>query len=98
VDDRSTISLVVPGVGEYIVANNARFVWKSHGDASYRLTVAASDGSTLWSVNTTDTAVVMPLEKIPADATTMYWSVEALRSDGQSMSSSAQKVHVRFVR
>ena len=91
----SSVSLVAPAASDSVMSSNIRFVWNAQDDATYRITVTGPDGATLWMTTTTDTSLLMPAEKVPGAVTTVHWFVDALRSDGQSISSSSRRVHIR---
>jgi anti-sigma factor RsiW len=83
-----TIALVSPSVGESVANAGLRgFVWRSLDGATYRLIVSDASGKTLLQQNTADTIVAMPLAIADNTPGTYYWSVDALESDGSSVTS-----------
>ena len=67
-----------------------RFVWGSAGQGSrYRITLADSLGRELWRTETTDTVVTPPENLVLPRGASLFWYVDALRSDGRTRTTRA---------
>lgn len=74
------------------VAGQVSFSWHVMPDAvEYRLTLSDAGGGPIWKKATTDTVLVLPLEVSLARGTTYYWYVDALLSDGRSLTTGARE-------
>ena len=79
---------VAPGSG-------TRFVWSARGGGStFRVTVLDERGVLLWSEETGDTAVAMPPGILDRGAA-YFWYVDALATDGRSLTSGPRRFVVR---
>jgi hypothetical protein len=90
-EQSQTIALVSPAVDESVADAGPRdFVWRSVDGATYRLIVSDASGKTLLQQDIADTVVAMPLAIASNTPGTYYWSVDALESDGSSVTSGAR--------
>jgi hypothetical protein len=81
------IAIVSPPEGGVLGAEPA-LEWRSvPRAASYRWTVTTADGDSLASGYTTDTVALLPANVLEAPGGTRHWFVDALLSDGSSVSS-----------
>ena len=72
------------------------FVWSAADVGStYRLTVLDETGGPVWSVETGDTVAVLPAHAGPGGPGTYFWFVDALASDGSTLTSGAQRFSLR---
>ena len=86
-EDGGRVSLVTPRDAGTLQPASASFVWRSEGDASYRITIADATGGTVWTALTKDTIATVPPTVQLRPGKTFYWYVDALRSDGSSIAS-----------
>ena len=86
-ENGGTINLLAPANAGVLPLASARFAWRSEGDASYRITIADSTGSTVWTTLTTDTTATLPSTVLLRPRAQYYWYVDALRIDGSSITS-----------
>ena len=86
-EDGGRVSLLTPIDAGTLPSASANFIWRSEGDASYRITVADATGGTVWTALTKDTMATVPPTVQLRPGKTYYWYVDALRSDGSSISS-----------
>jgi len=72
------------------------FVWSAADIGStYRLTVVDETGDPVWSAETSDTVVVLPGRAGPDGPGTYFWFVDALASDGSTLTSGARRFSLR---
>jgi len=82
-DHASGMDIVFPHEGDRVPAGTS-FAWRAIPDATYHLVLQDMSGHRVLQLTTRDTAVkVPPLVK----GATYYWSVDALRADGLSVTS-----------
>jgi anti-sigma factor RsiW len=88
----SVLGAVAP-IGEVAgTPKQVRFVWRSAASAvEYRLTVADSTGSVLWSQTSTDTVIGLPSELALRAGATYYWFVDGLLADGRSLTTGSRE-------
>jgi hypothetical protein len=80
------IAVVVPPDGG-TVAGRPSFVWRRvEGASTYRLTVTGESGDSIWAMTTADTSLAVPREVTLRAGKRYYWYVDALLSDGGSLS------------
>jgi len=70
------------------------FAWRRNDDASYNITVTDASGRTLWSQSTADTTAALPSSVPLSRGQQYFWYVDALRSDGRSVTSGVNGFHV----
>lgn len=94
--ERALPSLALPPLSVHEPATDQprreqlRFVWGSAGEGSrYQVTLADSLGRQLWRGETTDTIVVPPATLILPAGASLFWYVDALRSDGRTQTTRA---------
>jgi anti-sigma factor RsiW len=72
-----------------------RFVWGSAASgAAYRLTVSSEGGNPLWSTSAADTSVAMPDAIRFIQGQHYYWVVDALTTDGRTISTGLREFDV----
>jgi len=78
------------------VGNDIRFVWKaSEAGSTYKLTVVDESGEPVWSAETSDTVTLLPAEDGPDRPGKYFWFVDALASDGSTLTSGARRFSLR---
>jgi hypothetical protein len=91
----ATIIPIAPGSEQTQSLDSLRFSWHAvTGASTYRLVVTDSAGAPALSMTTTDTAVSPPA---PRNMTVgrHFWSVDALRTDGTSISGTPTSFSIR---
>lgn len=91
----AAVDVVAPRSTPATTRDALRFVWRDAGDAAYRVTVTDATGATLWSATTRDTAIVPPANVTLDAGRTYYWSVDALKADGSSLTSGSTPFTLR---
>ncbi len=81
------VTIVSPLVNGEIDRTTPSFVWNRDDGSSYRITVTDEGGRPLWSESTSDTTIVLPATTQLAPGARFFWYVDALRSDGRSITS-----------
>jgi len=72
------------------------FVWSAaEVGSTYRLTVLDETGDPVWSAETSDTVAVLPARAGPDAPGTYFWFVDALASDGSTLTSGARRFSLR---
>jgi len=78
-------SIIRPEAGSPVGPENLRFAWQAASDeALYRITVTDATGELVWEADTGDTEIDLPARVELRPATTYFWRVDALLSDGRS--------------
>lgn len=77
------------------VGHEIRFVWASKAGSTYRLTVLDESGEPVWSAETSDTVALLPAQAGPESAGTYFWFVDAMASDGSTLTSGARRFSLR---
>lgn len=90
------IAVVTPVSDRIVDAPNVVFVWRSiePGD-TYRLTIMDSAGARLFTTSTRDTTTSVPIAPPFARGRTYLWYVDALASDGHTVSSGVRSFSTR---
>lgn len=91
VEERESISLIVPGNGQQLGAESRLFAWHAIEGASYRLIVSDAAGRTILRRNTADTVFAFPDALSDNIRGTYYWSVDALAPNGSSVTSGVRE-------
>ena len=81
------VEIVSPPANGELDTGSRTFTWKRDGSSAYNLTVTDESGRTLWSASTSDTTLTLPADVRLARDTRFFWYVDALRSDGRSITS-----------
>jgi hypothetical protein len=90
--DAGTVEIVSPAAnGEVTISPT--FVWRRNDDASYKITVTDAAGRPAWSGATSDTSIALPDSIRLAAGAQFFWYVDALRSDGRSVTSGVNNFH-----
>jgi hypothetical protein len=91
------VSGLSPRPGSTVMADAPlEFAWgTAEAGSTYRLTVVDSAGALVWSTETGDTTAVLPADIALASGQSYFWYVDALRSDGRSLTSGAQRFSVK---
>lgn len=72
------LPVVAPPQDALVPRDELRFVWADLGTGSYRITLMAEDGATVWSASVADTTAVPP-EAIELDAgARFFWWIDAI--------------------
>ena len=84
----SRIAVVAPVANRRVDIPDVIFVWHAMeaGD-TYRLTILDSAGGRLWTTSTRDTTSSVPIAPPLARGRTYLWYVDALASDGHTVTS-----------
>lgn len=78
------------------VSERRRFVWSSAPDVvSYHLTLSTADGTTIWSNSGTDTVAALPATVEVRSGAEYAWVVDAITSDGSTLSTGMQHFRSR---
>jgi len=85
--DAGTVTIVSPAPSAEIADSGAAFVWRHNDGSSYKITVTDAAGRPLWSETTADTTAVPPSSLSLARGEQFFWYVDALKSDGSSVTS-----------
>lgn len=93
-EDGGHVSLLTPVDAGTLPLISANFAWRSEGDASYRITIADATGATVWTTLMKDTTATLPPTVLLQTGNNYYWYVDALRSDGSSISSGPRSFKV----
>jgi anti-sigma factor RsiW len=73
-----------------------RFVWGAAASgAAYRLSVSGESGTPVWSASTADTSAALPDSVRLAQAARYYWVVDAITTDGRTVSTGLREFGVR---
>lgn len=91
----TAVRVIAPGDGSTVSPDSLRFVWRRDDGASYRLFVADSAGAPVWALSTNDTTARLPDSVRIISGTRYFWYVDALRSDGTSISSAPRHLSIR---
>ena len=84
----TSISIVTPASDSRAAADSVTFVWRAiPGVTTYNLFVADSVGALVFSTKTTDTAIAPGSKLRLSPGALYYWYVDALSSDGSSITS-----------
>jgi hypothetical protein len=86
-EDGGRVDLLAPVDAGAVPFASANFMWRSEGDASYRVTITDDTGATIWTTLTTDTTAALPASVRLRAGNHYYWYVDALRIDGSSITS-----------
>jgi hypothetical protein len=89
----AVVTIVSPRQDGEFSAQRA-FVWRRNDDASYHITLTDASGRTLWSQSTSDTTATLPSTVALSRGQQYFWYVDALRSDGRSVTSGVNGFHV----
>jgi hypothetical protein len=81
----SAIAVVAPPRGT-LRRSDLRFVWRSTGSVSYRVSVTDASGGLVWRQDVRDTSFVPPADTLKPGVS-YFWRVEALLSDGRVVES-----------
>lgn len=95
--DATALAAISPLPGATLIAGTAvEFTWTAaEAGSTYRLTVVDEAGVPVWSTEGGDTLAVLPADVVLASGHTYFWYVDALRSDGRSLTLGAQRFSVR---
>lgn len=94
--ETSTTALTAYGPSGETSRSHLHFVWGSApSGAAYRLTVSNEGGSPLWSISVADTSVALPDTIRLVAGRHYYWVVDALTSDGRTVSTGLREFDVR---
>lgn len=78
------------------VGDDILFVWRATEDGStYRLTLTDETGDPVWSAETSDTMAFLPARAGPDRPGTYFWFIDALGSDGSTLTSGTRRFLLR---
>lgn len=86
-EDGGRILLLSPSETDPVAPRTVAFEWRAERSASYRLTVADSSGSTVWTTTTEMARAALPAAVRLAGGSRYYWYVDAILLDGSSITS-----------
>jgi hypothetical protein len=86
----ATVTLALPHDNADLAADSVRFVWQREPTASYRVVVTDSVGKRLFSIPRNDTTALPPTTAHFVPGARYFWNVDALRTDGTSLSSASR--------
>ena len=89
-DKSPAVAVASPVDGTIVDSDSVMLSWRGELGSSYRVTVTDDSGRTLWTTTTTESHAWVPDRELPTDSGIVYWYVDALRTDGTSVSSSLQ--------
>lgn len=81
------VQVLSPAAGATITSRTETFVWRKDRDARYQLRIVDSAGAPVWATTTSDTSARLPATVHLSPRSRYFWYVDALRSDGFSVSS-----------
>jgi hypothetical protein len=82
------VAALSPREGDQVAPDGLVFRWASEGAAAqYRVTLRDAGGRPLWNRETTDTSAMLDSSVVLLPESTYFWYVDALRSDGHSLTS-----------
>lgn len=87
IEDGGRITLLSPSETQPVSPGPVAFAWRSESNASYRLTLADSSGSTIWTTSTAAAEATLPDSIRLSGASRYYWYVDAMLLDGSSITS-----------
>lgn len=78
------------------IGSNIRFVWNAtEAGSTYRLVVLDESGGPVWTTETSDTMAFLPPGARPKQTGAYFWFVDALASDGSTLTSGARRFSLR---
>ena len=78
------------------IGADVRFVWNAAElGSTYRLVVLDESGGPVWATETSDTVAVLPASAGPERTGAYFWFVNALASDGSTLTSGARRFSLR---
>ena len=89
----AVVTVVSPSIDGEINSSTPGFTWRKNDDASYRITVTDAAGRSVWTASTSDTAIALPATVQLSRGQQFFWYVDALRSDGRSVTSGVNNFH-----
>ena len=91
------LSVVAPLPDASVASGTSpRFVWHAADPGSrFTLTLVDDGGAALWTIETGDTSVALPPDVSLSPGRTYFWYVDALGTDGRSLTSGATRFVVR---
>ena len=90
----NTAVVIVSPQQDGVFSAQRTFVWRRNDDASYNITLTDASGRTLWSQSTADTTAALPSAVVLSRGQQYFWYVDALKSDGRSVTSGINSFHV----
>lgn len=95
--EAAVVRAMSPSAGSSLAAGApVAFVWgAAEPGSTYRLTLVDEAGVMVWSTETGDTTALLPGHIALTSGQTYFWYVDALRSDGRSLTSGAHSFSVR---
>jgi hypothetical protein len=95
-DAASRIGVVAPVEGAIVGTAPLVFVWRDQtGKPLFRFTLTDATGGEVWTRETGDTTVTLPASVSLAPGRTYFWTVDALGSDGRSLTTRNHRFVVR---
>jgi hypothetical protein len=91
----ATVTLTLPHDNADLAADSVRFVWQREPTASYEVIVTDSVGKRLFSIPRNDTTALPPATAHFVPGARYFWNVDAIRTDGTSLSSASRAFTIR---
>jgi len=98
-DAAAPLALAVHEPAESVAKQPTRFVWApAPGATSYRITLSAADGTTVWSATVTDTTAALPARVLLEPLIKYVWFADAILSDGSAQTTGLRELIVTDAR
>ena len=86
------IQIVAPAHGATVGTGPLNFVWRSQPDQPlYHVSVTDASGVQVWSAETADTSLALPVGASLQRDRTYFWTVDALGTDGRSVTTRSKR-------
>ena len=96
VESAPSIQVFSPADGSTLAGRAILFAWAGQpGRPLYRLTLTDGSGHALWIRDTADTTIALPASVSLPPTHRYFWYVDALDSDGQSLTTGTRTVSIR---
>lgn len=92
--DRSRrVAAIAPQEGVVAESTDLRFTWHAHNADSYRFTLMLNDGTPAWTIETSDTSLLLPPQVTLDRGRTYFWRVDAM-ADGITASTGVLRLEL----
>ena len=92
-ESRQRIAVVAPPESATVSARSVAFSWRPTGADVYRFTLLSESGEPIWTHETPDTTLRLPVSVAPARETAYFWRVDAI-ADGIAATSGIRVVRM----